>query len=84
MLHASAASDDRGLEPLREELLRRRAQRYRRRRFLRWRQRRLILALMALEYELDDPRDQALRDVHQREADRLGDRLAKNATRLYR
>lgn len=84
MLHVPVASSENGMEPLREELSRRRARRYRRRRFRRWRRRRLILQMMAVEYELADPRDQALRDAYQREADRIGDRLAKNATRLYR
>lgn len=84
MLHVPAASGEHGMEPLREELSRRRAQRYRRRRFYRWRRRRLIWQLVAVEYELEDPRDQALREALERDADRIGERLPKNAARLYR
>lgn len=86
MLHAAPPPDEhlRGMEPLRSALERRRARRYRRRWFSRWRRRRLLLRLVAIEFELADPRDDALQDIHKREAQRLEDRLSRNARRLFR
>lgn len=84
MLHAVPADDMSAMEPLRNELMRRRARRYRRRWFRRWRRRRLLLKLIAVEFELADPRDDALRHIHMREAERLEERLSKNARRLFR
>jgi type II secretory pathway component PulL len=82
----SATSADRGdvMEPLRQELVRRRARRYRRRWIRRWKRRRLLLRLMAIEYDLADPRYEDLRQLQRDEAERIEGRLAKNAERLFR
>jgi hypothetical protein len=69
---------------LRDELARRQAGRARRRVWLRWRRRRLMLALIVVERELADATDDRITELHQQAANRITERLGRNATRLFR
>jgi hypothetical protein len=82
--NATTAGDGGAMEPLRQELVRRKARRYRRRWFLRWRRRRLLLRFVVTELSLAESTSEDWRELHQHEVDRVTARLEKNAKRLFR
>jgi hypothetical protein len=68
---------------LREHLARRQRRRERRRWVLRWRRKRLLLALAAIERRLADAPDDRVEHLR-RERERVQQRVAENEKRLYR
>lgn len=72
------------LSPLRNELARRHTQRVQRRVWLRWKRRRLMLDLLVVERELTDAADDRVERQLNHQADRISERLARNARRLFR
>jgi hypothetical protein len=72
------------IQGVRDELARRQAQRAQHRVWLRWRRRRLILNLLVIERDLADAANESARQHLHHQAERITERLAKNARRLFR